>query len=293
MNLMVKDKYSAVWVSHSSISDYLHCPRAYFLRNVYREPVSGKKISLTGPPLALGQVIHQVLEALSVLAVDKRFEEPLLARFERAWSKVAGEKGGFENKEQEKEYYRRGKEMITRVVKNPGPMGRLAVKIQVDLPYYWLSEEDNIILCGKIDWLEYLPDKNAVHIIDFKTGRGTEPQSSLQLPIYHLLVHNCQQRKVAKASYWYLARNNQPTKQKLPNLKEAHERILKIAKRIKLARQLEKFDCPEGKNGCRYCQPFEKILRNEALFVGENDFGSNVYVLKKSAAGKEAESEIL
>jgi len=289
---MAKDKYSAVWVSHSSISDYLHCPRAYFLHHVYREPVSGKKISLTGPPLALGQVVHQVLEALSVLPVDRRFEEPLLAGFEQAWLKVSGEKGGFESKEQEKEHYQRGREMITRVVKNPGPLGRLAVKIKTNLPYYWLSEKDNIILCGKIDWLEYLADENAVHIIDFKTGRGTESQSSLQLPIYHLLVHKCQQRKVVKASYWYLARDNQPTEQKLPNLKEAHERILKIAKRIKLVRQLEKFDCPEGKNGCRYCQPLEKILRGEALFVGENDFGHNVYILKKPAS-KKVESEIL
>ena len=87
------------------------------------------------------------------------------------------------------------------------------------------AEKDDIILCGKIDWLEYMPETDSVHIIDFKTGRGTENSSSLQLPIYHLLVHNCQQRKVVKASYWYLDREDKPSVQKLPDLEKAHDKV--------------------------------------------------------------------
>ena len=70
--------------------------------------------------------------------------------------------------------------MLQRVIKHPGPVAKLAVKIKQDLPYYWLSEEDNIILCGKIDWLEYLPDQDGVHIIDFKTSKYDEAPQSLQ-----------------------------------------------------------------------------------------------------------------
>src|SRR3989338_4517432 len=117
----MKDKYTAVWVSHSSITDFLKCPRAYFLHNIYKK---------------------------------------------------------------------RGEEMLSYLGQNPGPLKNLAVKIKMDLPYYYLSEQDNIILCGKIDWLEYLPESDSVHIIDFKTGRGEEDKDSLQLPIYHLLVTN-------------------------------------------------------------------------------------------------------
>ena len=290
---MEPDKYSAVWVSHSSITDFLNCPRAYFLRNVYKDPKSGRKMSLTGPALSLGQVVHEVLESLSVLPVKERFDVPLLERFENAWHRVSGEMGGFESKEQEERFKEKGEKMIKKVIKNPGPLARLAVKIKADLPYYWLSEEDNIILCGKIDWLEYLPEEDAVHIIDFKTGKGSEPEGSLQLPIYCLLVDNCQQRKVAKASYWYLARNDEPTEQEMPDFKKAREKVLKVAKKVKLHRQLEKYDCPQGEEGCRHCRSLEKVLAGEAVLVGVNDFGQNVYVLKKTASGKMAESEIL
>jgi len=290
---MAQDKYAAVWVSHSSISDFLKCPRAYFLRNVYKDPITGRKISLINPALALGQVVHRVLEALSVLPLNKRFDEPLLERFNRAWSKITGEKGGFESGSEEKRFKQKGEKMIKRVAKNPGPLKKLAVKIKRDLPWYWLSEKDNLILCGKIDWLEYFKEADSVHIIDFKTGRGVESESSLQLPIYHLLVHNCQQRKVAKVSYWYLDRSSKPVEQKLPDLEKAYEKVLAVAKKIKLIRQLEKFDCPEGREGCRHCRPLEKILSGEATLVGVNDFGQNVYVLKKLIFAETTDSEIL
>lgn len=245
------------------------------------------------PALALGQAVHETLESLSILAVESRFAEPLPERFNRAWSKVSGERGGFENETEEKRFKQKGEAMISRVAKNPGPLKTLAVKIKADLPWYWLSEKDNVILCGKIDWLEYLKESDSVHIIDFKTGRGIGDKESLQLPIYYLLVHNCQKRKVAKVSYWYLDRNDEPLEQPLPDLKKAHDQVLTIAKRIKLLRQLEKFDCPEGRDGCRYCRPLEKVLSGEATLVGVNDYGQNIYILKRPQPGDLPESEIL
>lgn len=288
---MVKDKYSAVWVSHSSIGDFLTCPRAYYLKNVYKDPRTGHKVQLMSPPLALGQAVHQVVESLSVIPTKDRFNEPLIPKFERIWKDLSGKKGGFESEEQERRYFERGKKMLKRVVDNPGPLNNLAVKINMDLPYYWLSEEDNIILCGKIDWLEYLADKDSVHIIDFKTGKGEEKSDSLQLPIYHLLVHNCQKRKVVKASYWYLDRSSELVSQKLPNLKESHKRILKVAKEIKLARQLERFKCPHG--GCRVCQPFEDIITGKAEFVGVNDYNQDIYILNKPLAQHSKEDSVV
>ncbi len=284
---MTQDKYSAVWVSHTSINDFLECPRAYYLKNVYRNPKTGHKIKLMSPPLALGQAVHEVVESLSVLAVDKRFSEPLIAKFERSWQKISGKKGGFANTDVEEKYKSRGKAMLRRVTDNPGPLLNLAIKIKMDLPYFWLSPEDNIILCGKIDWLEYLPELDGVHIIDFKTSKTEEDSDSLQLPIYHLLVHHCQKRHVHKASYWYLEHNDSLTDRKLPPLKEAKETVLKIAKQIKLARQLELFKC-KHKNGCRACKPFEAVLRGEAEFVGINEFRQDIYVLEKPADKKES-----
>ena len=280
---MVKDKYSAVWVSHSSIGNFLQCPRAYYLNNVYKDPDTGHKIVLMNPSLALGQAVHTVLEELSALPVEERFRDALINKYDLAWDTVTGELGGFMDKEEEQKYKKRGMEMLKKVEKTPGPLGKLAVKIKRDLPYYWLSEGDNIILCGKVDWLEYIPETDSVHIIDFKTGKYMEKANSLQLPIYLLLVHNCQKRKVTKASYWYLAKSDMLTEKKLPKLEVAHSKVLKVAKQIKDARQKGDYRCPQGPTGCFACRQLEAVLRKEAKFVGVDNYRQDVYILQKQA----------
>jgi len=276
---MSKDKFTATWVSHSSMSDYIKCPRAYFLKNVYKDPKSGHKIQIMSPALALGSAVHEVVENLSVVPTQERFADSLVLRFEKIWDNFTGKRGGFLNEEQEFYFKERGKTMLRRIMDNPGPLKNKAVKINQDLPFYWLSEDDNIILCGKIDWLEYYPETDSVHIIDFKTSKKEEDKESMQLPIYLLLVNNCQKRKVDKASYWYLELNNEPVEKALPDTVTAQENILKLARQIKLARKLEKYSCPNGVNGCPACSPFEAILRGEGESVGSSHNRQDVYIL--------------
>jgi hypothetical protein len=99
---------------------------------------------------------------------------------------------------------------------------------------------------------------------------------------------------VQKATYWYLELGTVVDKT-LPPLEEAHQQILKIAKEIKLARQLERFKCPHGEAGCFACRPFEQILQGEAEFVGENEYHQDIYVLPraKQELTKEEQSELL
>ncbi|MGH9858263.1 MAG: PD-(D/E)XK nuclease family protein, partial [Acidobacteriota bacterium] len=184
---------------------------------------------------------------------------------------------GFDNAEQEQSVKKRGSQMLQRVIDHPGPLKNKAIKIKKDLPNYYLSLEDNIILCGKIDWLEYFPADDSVHIIDFKTGRNDESITSLQLPIYRLLVHNCQQRSVSRASYWYLDRDNDPIAVTLPSLEEAHDKVLEIAKQVKTARLLGEYVCRKG--GCFACRPFEKIIKGEAEFVGVGGYSQDLYII--------------
>lgn len=289
----MQDKYTATWVSHSSISDFLQCPRAYYLKNVYKDPQTNKKVQLVSPALSLGSAVHEVLESLSQLKLEERFRVPLIEKFQSAWAKTSGERGGFFSRDLEANYKARGEEMIRRVEKNPGPIERLAVKIQKDLPYFWLSDEDNIILCGKIDWLEYLPDTDSVHIIDFKTGKNEEDSASLQLPIYCLLATKCQGRNVSQASYWYLDFNDNLTPQDLPNLEDSEKEILKIARDISTARKLGRFKCPQGDNGCRNCSPFEKILTGNAKLVGEDEFGRMLYALPPESKSEDAMGSVI
>ena len=146
-------------------------------------------------------------------------------------------------------------------------------------PNFYLSEDDNIILCGKIDWLEYIPEKEAVRLIDFKTGKHDEDGESLQLPIYHLLLKQCQDRPLAGAAYWYLDRDDEPKPVPLPDLEAGRQAVLAVAKKVKEAREKKEFLCPRGERGCFACQPFEKIVRGEAEFVGTGEYNQDIYIV--------------
>ena len=58
---MAADKFTATWISHSSISDFLKCPRAYYLKNMYKDPKTGHKIQLMSPPFELGKDVDEVI----------------------------------------------------------------------------------------------------------------------------------------------------------------------------------------------------------------------------------------
>lgn len=279
---MVQDKYSSVWVSHSSIADFLKCPRSYYLKNIYKNE-KGKKINITNPNLSLGIAVHNTLEGLAKYKAEERFLNPLENTFEEEWKKVSGKQGGFRSEQEEKEFKERGIGMILRVAKNPGPLAQKIIRLPLvhnDMPpNFFLSEDENIILNGKIDWLEYVPEDDSIRLIDFKTGKNEEKENSLQLPIYLLLLNNLQKRKVSGAAYWYLERDDGFVPVVLPDVKKAYENVLEIARKVKTAREKKEFSCPRGEGGCFACRPFEKILKGEAEFIGLGTYGQEMYIV--------------
>ena len=271
-----------LWVSHSSINDFVSCPRAYYLKHIYKDPKTKQKINIINPAIALGLAVHDTLESL-VVPLEQRFVEPLDIKYERMWEKVSGIQGGFRSETEEATYKTRGAGMIARVIKNPGPLLNKALKLSTRedsfVPNFLLSKEENIILCGKVDWMEYLEENNSVHIIDFKTGKNDEKQGSLQLPIYCLLTKNLQKRNIHKVSYWYLDKHDTPSEMPMPDLEEEKENILDIARRMRMVRDIGKFTCSKGE--CFACKPFEAIVRGEATFVRKNDY-QDIYVVHPS-----------
>ena len=251
-------------------------------------------MNIVNPALSLGSAVHEVVEGLGDFKVeerkDKLIKEALLATFEKAWKKVSGKKGGFLSLEEELEVKARAESMLMRVHENPGPLLDKTVKVKDGEnglpPNYLLSVEDNIILCGKIDWLVYKPEDDTVHILDFKTGRHDENEESLQLPIYQLLLKNLQKRSTSGASYWYLDRDDAPKEVDLPGLEESFERVIKVAQEVKHARDEAKlvgpeeaFQCPRGEEGCFTCRPFEKIIRGEAEYIGTGEMRQDLYIV--------------
>ena len=277
------DKYTAVWVSHSSMGDFIKCPRAYYLKNVYKNPITKRKMNIVNPALSLGVSVHEVLEGLADFPSEERMNRDLLEWFDEVWKKVTGIKGGFTDEDQEKEYKERGVAMLKNVIKDP----RFLVQKRIKLPKgemnpnFYLSEEDNIILNGLVDWIEYLPETDSLHIIDFKTGKKEEGENSLQLPIYLLLCNALQKRKVTKASYWYLETDTLVEKE-LPDLDTARRSVLEMALKVKNAREKQEFLCPKGPEGCFHCQPFEKIIQKDpsVTYVGIGGFNQDIYVVK-------------
>lgn len=282
---MAMDKYSAVWVSHSSMGDFIKCPRLYYLHNVYKDPKTNRKMTIVNAHMSLGIAVHNVLEGLGQYPAEERMERDLRAQFEEEWLKVTGEKGGFTSEEQEEEFKMRGKDMINTVIKDPRFLVNKRIKLpQTNMPCnFYLSEQDNIILNGLIDWIEYLPD-DTLHMIDFKTGKHEEKESSLQLPIYLLLCNSLQKRTVSKASYWYLETDKMVEKE-LPDIDTARASVYAVALQVKEARDKKEFKCPQGDGGCMHCRVYEDILRlkngEEAgvEYIGVGGFNQDVYII--------------
>ncbi|MBX4206131.1 PD-(D/E)XK nuclease family protein [Candidatus Microgenomates bacterium] len=287
---------SELWISHSKIADFLKCPRLYYLRHIYKDPKTGHKITVTSAALSLGQTVHEVVESLSHLPVEERFLVSPLQKLKLAWEKVSGKVGGFKDGDEEEEYKQRAIKMVQNVIDNPGPLLNKTVKLKTDpnligLSRYYLNEEEGIILSGKVDWIEYNEDDDSINIIDFKTGKNDEDQDSLQLPIYYLLASNLQKRPIKKASYWYLDRDSKPKEIELPSLKESYERVYDIAKRIKLAIQINHFKCPKGKDGCFACKQMERLLNGEGELVGSNGW-QDIYILNGADKNTKAVEKI-
>lgn len=270
----MSDKYKAVWVSYSSISDFLKCPRSYYLKNIYKNPQSGKKIEVTKPALSLGSAIHGVLEPLSKLDSEKRFESDLTETFNKEFAKYSGRKGGFVNQEEFELYKLRGQKMIQNVIKNKTILEHSTYNLNVELLNTWLSKSENIVICGKIDWIDKDENTGTLSVIDFKTSKEEE-ENALQLQIYALLLHILNKENVNRLNYWYLDFNDALTEADLPDVKESYKDILELALKIKAAREAGAFECRRG--GCYACRDYEKVFNGEAEQVGIGNFNREIY----------------
>jgi hypothetical protein len=101
------------------------------------------------------------------------------------------------------------------------------------------------------------------------------------------LAKNCQKREISGASYWYIEQSDEPVVKELPSLEESEEKVLKVAKKIKLARQLESYVCPSGEDGCRECQPYEKLIDGKGVYVYTDSIRRDVYILPREEESTE------
>ena len=263
MNYQLK---RTLWISYSGISDFKNCPKLYYLKNLYRTPVTERKIQVVDPYLTLGTVVHRAVDEIYNLEPEKRKDIPLLDRFERIWQFFSGKRGGFSPLQEEKIFYTRGRKMIeklenSQIIQNP------SYTIGGDLPKVRLFPDKDIVLVGGIDWVEILP-KGSLHIIDFKTGKSEEEKSSLQLPIYLVLGNYNFKKPVEKTSYWYLEKDGHPVLKKLNTPQFYIPIIQEKALEIKKAIDGEELRCKHPSGKCFKCEKYEKVILNQAECVG-------------------------
>ncbi len=277
---MTRNKFKAFWFSSSSLSDYKKCPKSYYFRNIYKTD-DGKKISTVSPYLSLGVAVHDTLEDLAWIPSAERLSQSLVAKFDKLYSAYKGKKGGFKNDYEYEEFQENGREMIRKVEKDPRIIAKPAVRMTQDkseLPWTWLDEESDIVISGKVDWLEYTNGK--INIIDFKTNKKDEEKSdSLQFHIYRLLVPKFKRYPINKAFYWYLAQDKPLVEKELPTEKESFNMLKEQCEIVKAARLASNFKCPY--DGCWNCSPYERILRGEGEYIGIGGYGSHQYYLPK------------
>ncbi len=316
-----QDKYKAVWMSHSSMGDYEKCHRLYYLHNIYKNK-NGRKINITSPYMSLGIAVHNVVEALKVLKSEDRKIKiiDLQKDFELEWEKYTGKIGGFENEDQRLEFKSRGVEMLKNVMADPKMLlnKTISTKSYYDgdmLPNFYISPEENIILCGNVDWIEYVEPAKAklspegdkykngsLKVIDFKTGKNEEKENSPQLFVYKLLIEKLDCKwPVTAGAYWYFDNGNVVEKDVLDAefMKNLEEKIIKIGIEIrdkkyewssnaKFGRAgwverknfVDNFLCTSTSQYCD-CKKYEKIVNSDPSieYVGVDMYGKDSYFI--------------
>jgi hypothetical protein len=254
--------------------------------------------------MSLGIAVHNVIENLINFKSEDRKNEiqnKLIHNFEIGWDAFSGKKGGFKDDTQETEFKNRGIQMLQKVIEDPKMLinKTIPTKSYYDgdmLPNVYLSEQENIILCGNIDWIEYLDSSNSLRVIDFKTGNNEEKEESNQLYIYRLLIEKLGCKwPVTSGAYWYL---NSGKIVERPVLDDAEQNDL-INKLIEIGVDIRNrrfawderkgwiaqkdiesnFKCKK-ENGCIHCKDYERVIRNENIeYIGIDQYGKDSYFL--------------
>lgn len=258
---------NTIWISHTSLGDFEKCKKLYWLRNLYRDQKYGNnfRVQIASPYLSLGEAVHNAIDNfVTRYTPEERDKDKLMYEYSRDWASKIGKRGGFKDTGQEKYFKERGEAMLERFWKNS--YFNRGKTIPVNFPKIALIGQDDAILVGNFDWLE--ETQEGLHILDFKTGANEEEDGSLQLPIYALLAEKFLKKPVAKVSYWYLDKDDQPIEKPIPDLNQTLETLTSKATLVKQTVDGKDFVCLKGENCVRDCIEYSKLKDGEGEHVG-------------------------
>lgn len=248
-----------IYISYTGLTDYLKCPRSYYLKNIYRDK-DGFRLQIISPFLTLGAVVHDSIKwylQMNGQITWEQFEK----KFRNLWLKYSGKKGGFLSKNEEVSFDKRGLKILKNFFDNAKVLSQPMPFLQ--FPKYFLKQD--IILVGNMDFVGLLPD-GTLHVVDFKTGSHNE-DSALQLYIYAILAEANFRKKVSKASFWYLDRDDDPREIVLDPLDGQLEWLKEKALELKAAIELGEWICHKNPQLCRDCEDYQALLDGKGEFL--------------------------
>jgi len=269
----VKD---AIYLSHTSLRDFAKCPRAYYLKNLYKDPVSGRKLHIASPYLTLGVTIHDSISWFCSQEV-KPTKEELIQQFRKLWLKYHKKHGGFTSLDEEALFGKRGLEMLDNFYDNSKALKPFVKPVQ--FPKHHLL--DDVILIGNTDYVG-LADDGTLEIVDFKTGIKDE-DTPLQLYIYAILCEANLQREVSSVAFWYLDRHSEPRQVVLDPLETTLTWLQQEAIKVKEAVTRNDWTCKKAPFLCRDCREYEALINGLGEFLyADLKFKKDIYFLDRS-----------
>lgn len=260
-----------IFLSYTSLSDFIKCPRSYYLKNIYRDRKTGNRIQVASPYLSLGSLVHDSIKWFLSLEGQVSWDQ-LEKKFRNLWLKFSGKRGGFISREQEREFGKRGLKMLDNFYKNAQKLGKSAPN--VDFPKYNLFED--VILMGNFDFIEEKKD-GTLHVLDFKTG-ASDVKDATQLYIYAILAEEVYKKKVTGASFWYLDRDSEPKPIVLDSLDSHLKWLIEKAKELKVAIQKNEWKCLE-KGNCD-CLVYQALIDGKGEFqFSDEKFKKDIFFL--------------
>ena len=261
-----------IFLSYTSLSDFLKCPNSYYLKNIYRDPKTGNRVQIASPFLSLGSTVHDSIKWFLEMEGQITFPQ-LEAKFRNLWLKYTGKRGGFSNKEEEATFGKRGLKMLDNFYKNAKKLEKAMPTI--NFPKYNLFED--VILMGNFDFVGEKED-GTLHVLDFKTGTG-DVKDAVQLYIYAILAEANFQKQVTEASFWYLDRDECPKPIVLDPLEPQLEWLREKAKELKKAIEKGSWVCTKP-DSCQDCLIYKAIIDGKGQFQFTDErYHKDIYFL--------------
>ncbi|QQG43736.1 MAG: PD-(D/E)XK nuclease family protein [Candidatus Daviesbacteria bacterium] len=268
---------NALFLSYTSLSDFLKCPHSFYLKNLYRDPKSGHRLQIASPYLSLGSTVHDAIKWFLEIQGQANLDQ-LIKKYRNLWLKFTGKRGGFASREEEAVFGKRGLLMMENFYKNWQILGKSAPHI--NFPKYNLVE--NVVLTGNFDFVGEKKD-GTLWVVDFKTG-VTDKKDPLQLYLYAILAENNFGKKVTQASFWYLDRESSPSPVVLEPLEGQVQWLQEKGQEVKKAVEKGQWVCikNEMEDICNECQIYQALKDGQGEFqFSDFRFKKDVYYLNK------------